>query len=378
MSTDRPRPGKTDGSGPRRATSPGEPDDARPERQDPSKERAAGEAGGAGPARSTSARSSDITRLRAARSGLHRHAASVLVADDDASTRRMLEVALGRRGYAVRAASGGEEAIRLLRERPFDILLADIHMPDCDGLTLCEVARAMRPGMRLVLMTGFQTEESVLRAFRVGVSAYLRKPVRLPKLFRALARAARTLQGEPGTGGVRLEMGRLSGEAEGVLASPELVKAGIAFEPEGWISFEAPSHRVFLERFSNLSELLLTRVVDADTVDEVRAAVLELGSNAIEWGNDSDRRRPIRLSARALEDCIVVVVEDSGPGFRLSDVPDARGDARELQRSRAAAGKRPGGYGLAIVRAITDHLVHNERGNVVAMVKRIRPKPSAG
>ncbi|MHC4200911.1 MAG: response regulator, partial [Planctomycetota bacterium] len=239
-------------------------------RPDPPKERdaaggAAEDAGGAGSTRATSARASDITRLRAARSGLHRHAGSVLVADDDASTRRMLEVALGRKGYAVRVASGGEEAIGLLRERPFDVLLADIHMPDCDGLTLCEVARAMRPGMRLVLMTGFQTEESVLRAFRVGVSAYLRKPVRLPKLFRALARAARSPQGGPGTGGVGLERGRLSGEAEAILASPELVKSGIAFEPEGWISFEAPSHRVFLERFSNLSELLLTRVVDADT-----------------------------------------------------------------------------------------------------------------
>ena len=120
-------------------------------RPDPPKERdAAKDAGGAGSARTTSARSTDITRLRAARSGLHRHAGSVLVADDDASTRRMLEVALGRRGYAVRAASGGEEAIGLLRERPFDIHLADIHMPDWDGLTLCEVARAMRPGMGLV------------------------------------------------------------------------------------------------------------------------------------------------------------------------------------------------------------------------------------
>lgn len=312
---------------------------------------------------------------------------AVLVVDDDPSTRRMLGLALERKGYAVGCAANGDEALALLRKREFNILLSDIHMPDIDGIDLCREARGIRPRIGLVLITGFQTEESVLRAFRGGAAAYLRKPLELPMLFRTLGQVADALREPPpekggGTGrpegAVDLKVGPASEAAALILRSPEFTDAGVVFEPDGWVSFEAPSHRAFVHRFANLSELLLTRGVDVDTLEELRVAILELGSNAVEWGHDSDARRPIRLSARILSGTIAIVVEDSGAGFRLGEVPDPTKDVRETQRARAALGKRPGGYGIALVRAITDHLVYNERGNVVAMVKRLSPRPSAG
>ena len=319
--------------------------------------------------------------------GLHRgrYGLSVLVVDDDSSTRRMLGLALERKGFTVSCAEGGDKALALLRERVYDMLLTDIHMPDIDGIDLCRDARAIRPGIGLILMTGFQTEESVLRAFRSGAAAYLRKPIELPRLFRTVGQVADALReaapdGAPDylTEAVDLKVGPLSEEAERILQSPELVEEGLVFERDGWVSFEAPSHRAFVQRFANLSELMLTRGVDADTLEELRVAILELGSNAVEWGHESDTRLPIRLSARVLSGMIVVVVEDSGTGFRLGEVPDPTKDVRQYQRTRTAAGKRPGGYGIALVRAITDHLVYNERGNVVAMVKRLSPHLSAG
>ena len=310
---------------------------------------------------------------------------SVLVVDDDSSTRRMLELALRRKGFEVTCAANGEGALALLRERAFDILLSDIHMPDIDGIDLCRHARELRPLIGLVLMTGFQTEESVLRAFRGGAAAYLRKPLELPILFRTLGQVADALREPPSEaasvhvdGAVDLQIGAASDAAALILMSPEFIDAGIVFEPDGWVSFEAPSHRTFVRRFANLSELLITRGVDADTLEELRVAILELGSNAVEWGHESDTRRPIRLSARILSGAIAIVVEDSGVGFHLDKVPDPTKDVREFQRSRAALGKRPGGYGIALVRAITDHLVYNERGNVVAMVKRLSPHPPSG
>jgi len=297
----------------------------------------------------------------------------------------MLELALQRKGFEVTCAANGEEALALLRERAFDILLSDIHMPDIDGIDLCRHAREVRPLIGLVLMTGFQTEESVLRAFRGGAAAYLRKPLELPILFRTLGQVADALREPPseaGTvhidGAVDLQLGAASEAAALIFKSPELVDTGIVFEADGWVSFEAPSHRAFVRRFANLSELLLTRGVDADTLEELRVAILELGSNAVEWGHESDTRRPIRLSARILSGTIAIVVEDSGAGFHLDKVPDPTKDVREFQRSRAALGKRPGGYGIALVRAITDHLVYNERGNVVAMIKRLSPHPPSG
>ena len=51
-------------------------------------------------------------------------------------------------------------------------------------------------------------------------------------------------------------------------------------------------------------------------MEELRVAILELGSNAIEWGHEQDVARPMKLSARLLSDRLVVVVEDCGGGFR--------------------------------------------------------------
>ena len=294
---------------------------------------------------------------------------SILVVDDDESHRRMLELALSHRGYATCGASGGAEAVKLLRERPFDILLTDIHMPDVDGAALLEIARSLRPGIGVVLITGFQTEESVLNAFRSGAAAYMRKPLRLQALFRTLEQVAENLGDAPDER-ARIELGRVPEEAARLV--------GLEADGSGWISFEAPSHRAFVDRFANLCELLLERGLDTDTVEELRVAILELGSNAIEWGHGSDPRLPLRLSARLLPDRLVVVVEDQGPGFRPDRVPDPSKDARALQKERAASGKRPGGYGIALVRAVTDHLVYNERGNLVAMVKLLRPRPAPG
>jgi CheY-like chemotaxis protein len=99
---------------------------------------------------------------------------AVLVVDDDEAMRRMLCLALSRRGHAVEIASGGEEAVRLLRRRPFDVLISDIHMPDVDGISLCEIARGIRPRIGVILMTGYQTAETVLAGFSGGASAYVR------------------------------------------------------------------------------------------------------------------------------------------------------------------------------------------------------------
>jgi CheY-like chemotaxis protein/anti-sigma regulatory factor (Ser/Thr protein kinase) len=281
----------------------------------------------------------------------------------------MLELAISRKGHRVQSAANGEQAVRILRNMQCDILVSDIHMDDVDGISLMEIARSIRPEIGVILITGFQTDESVLAAFRKGAAAYLRKPIKLQSLYRALDQVIETLKDVP-QHEIQVDYGTAPREAAALL--------GIEEDDRGWVSFEAPSHRAFIDRFANLCELLLQRGLDTDLTDELRVAILELGSNAVEWGNSLDATQALRLSARLLSDRLVIVVEDQGAGFRPSDVPDPARDARGLQRKRAADGKRPGGYGIALVRAISDHLIYNERGNIVAMVKMLKARPSAG
>jgi CheY-like chemotaxis protein/anti-sigma regulatory factor (Ser/Thr protein kinase) len=293
----------------------------------------------------------------------------ILVVDDDESTRKMLALAISRKGHAVDEASGGESAIKLLRDKRFDIVVSDIHMDDIDGISLMEIARGIRPDIGIILVTGFQTDESVLDAFRKGASGYLRKPIKLQMLYRTLDQVAETLREVPKEK-IRVDYGAIPANIAEMLS--------IEADDEGWISFEAPSHRAFIDRFANVCELLLQRGLDTDITDEVRVAILELGANAVEWGNRLDASQALRFSARLLSDRLIIVVEDQGEGFVPESVPNPAENARAVQKQRMAAGKRPGGYGIALVRAISDHLFYNESGNTVAMVKLLKARPSAG
>ena len=89
-------------------------------------------------------------------------APSVLVADDDAVARDLLVEVLTREGYRVRAAAGGEEAIRLAESEVFDLALIDLRMPDVDGLGVLGRIRALDPSPPVLILTAFATMETAI------------------------------------------------------------------------------------------------------------------------------------------------------------------------------------------------------------------------
>lgn len=118
--------------------------------------------------------------------------ARILVVDDEESMRLTLAGNLELEGYEVLEASGGEEALRLTRERPVDVVLADIRMPGLHGVDLYRHLRRERPGLPVVLMTAFAQESLVEDALAEGVFTVLHKPFNMEHLLRTLRRAART------------------------------------------------------------------------------------------------------------------------------------------------------------------------------------------
>ena len=79
----------------------------------------------------------------------------ILLAEDDTSMREYLARALTRVGYAVTAVGCGTEAMPLMKEGEFDLLLTDIVMPEMDGIELAQKASAIDPGIRVMFITGF-------------------------------------------------------------------------------------------------------------------------------------------------------------------------------------------------------------------------------
>jgi DNA-binding NtrC family response regulator len=106
----------------------------------------------------------------------------LLIVDDDQVARELLAETLGREGYRVRVAGGGEEALRLAGAEPFDMALVDLRMPDVDGLAVLKQLAMIQPDLPVVILTAFATIETAIAAVNAGAFDYLSKPFRMEEI----------------------------------------------------------------------------------------------------------------------------------------------------------------------------------------------------
>lgn len=113
----------------------------------------------------------------------------ILVVDDEAAIRDLLAKTLALAEYDVDVAPDGGSALERLRTLPYDLLITDLKMPGVDGLTVIREGRRYRPDLPVIIITGFSTEASAIEAINLGVSGYLIKPFRVPRVLAAAAKA---------------------------------------------------------------------------------------------------------------------------------------------------------------------------------------------
>ncbi|MET0286863.1 MAG: response regulator [Polyangiales bacterium] len=101
----------------------------------------------------------------------------VLVVDDSITTRALIKSIVEEGGYDVTAARDGMEALKLLQDQPFDLVVSDVQMPNLDGFGLCEQIRKNPKLARtpVVLVTSLEGENDKLRGLEAGANAYLGK-----------------------------------------------------------------------------------------------------------------------------------------------------------------------------------------------------------
>jgi two-component system cell cycle response regulator CpdR len=115
--------------------------------------------------------------------------ASILIAEDDDSMRHFLARALQRAGHDVVAVGHGRDALPVLAERRFDLLLADIVMPEMDGIELAQRASVADPALRVMFITGFAAVALNRRAGTAKPARVLSKPFHLRDLVEEINRA---------------------------------------------------------------------------------------------------------------------------------------------------------------------------------------------
>src|SRR5205085_6848749 len=102
--------------------------------------------------------------------------ARLLVVDDEESVALTVSEVLRQEGYEVETASSGNEAIALLTDSEFDLVLTDLHMEIGDGLSVLTEVRRRAPLTISIVLTGFASVESAIAALRQGAYDYLIKP----------------------------------------------------------------------------------------------------------------------------------------------------------------------------------------------------------
>lgn len=114
----------------------------------------------------------------------------ILVVDDDRFARTLCRQILEEEdGFEVAEAESVDEGLEIIREEEIDLVISDLVMPDKTGLDMVEILRLEHPGLRVILITGYGTVESAVKAMKMGALDYIRKPLN-PTEFKIVVRRA--------------------------------------------------------------------------------------------------------------------------------------------------------------------------------------------
>ncbi len=273
---------------------------------------------------------------------------AVLIVEDDADQNEMLAQLLLRRGFSVVQTYTGNEGVTKAREQPPDLLLLDLMLPDIDGFEVCESLRSHRETnlIPIVMATALAESNHRLRGFRVGANCYVIKPYTMEQIYDAVESALAWKQ--------KMIQGRVQGE----------------------FSFELASETTYLIEVNNLlSQLLLITPLDEKSAGQLCRALLEMGQNAIEWGNRNQVDKLVKITYRLHPDRVELAIRDQGGGFDPKRLPHAAQENDPIMHLniREVLGLREGGFGLLIGRGLVDELRHNETGNEVTLIKHFPP-----
>ena len=269
----------------------------------------------------------------------------VLVVEDERGLSLALSTLLTDAGHDVATTGDGPDALALLRQRAFDIVLLDVGLPTMSGLDVLTQTQALPTPPRVIMMTADDTPETVLESVRGQAFRYVRKPF------------------PPNT------IVEIVGDALGSAGS--LSFEVVSARPE-WLELVAPCSIEMAERIHSFVMHL-----DAHLAEEVREAVAyafrELLMNAVEWGGKLDANRKVRISCIRTRKMLLYKIADPGEGFDIDGLKHAAishpNDPIKHLEIREEKGIRPGGFGLAMTRSLVDELIYNEARNEVIFVK---------
>jgi anti-sigma regulatory factor (Ser/Thr protein kinase) len=250
----------------------------------------------------------------------------------------------------VETCDGPFHAALLIRSRGFDVIVSDRGAAPDDDLALVRELSKIRPGLRSIVVAPSLSSADVISAIREQEYACFTHPV---------------------------DYEEVADMARGAIEDPDWrsaieVVSGLPY----WITLRVTCRLVTADRLTRFMTEHQSDLPSAER-DLLITAFREMLLNAMEHGAGFDPEKVIEVTAAQTARALVFHFRDPGDGFDRDDLSHAAAtshpdDVIASALQRAEDGRRPGGFGMLIVRQIVDELVYNERGNEVLMIKHFK------
>ncbi len=148
----------------------------------------------------------------------------ILIVDDEEIAVRNLSHVMTAEGYEVTTAHSGSAGLALLESRPFDLLLTDLRMEQADGMALLKACKARHPDSEVIVITGYATTETAVRAMKLGAFHYIAKPFHFDEVRKVVAEALEKQRLRRENKQLRAEIASYRGQAKFITQDPATLR----------------------------------------------------------------------------------------------------------------------------------------------------------
>jgi DNA-binding NarL/FixJ family response regulator len=273
----------------------------------------------------------------------------VLVIGNHSQVSREIGDALAAANFPVEYSAGHADTLQRLRMRSFGVVITSPDSTIEEDLALLAEMRAIRPGVKSVVLARHSTPDDVIAAMRARVFACFTPPFDPAEIANLARSAASDSEG-------RDDIHILSAKS-------------------GWVSVRVNCRLITAERLITFANELNAQLPE-DTRREMMQAFREILLNAMEHGAAFNPEQVIEVTAMRTGRAMVFYIRDPGAGFRRESLihsafnnPTDDPAAHIVQRE--AEGMRPGGYGLLLAGGTVDELIYSDIGNEVLLIKYV-------
>jgi anti-sigma regulatory factor (Ser/Thr protein kinase) len=247
----------------------------------------------------------------------------------------------------VEYAAGHADALLRLRMRSFGVVITSCASEVAEDLALLAEMRAIRPGVKCIVLARHSTPDEVIAALRARVFACFTPPFDPHEIAHLASSAASDSQWRD--------------DIQVLSAKP------------GWVSVRVNCRLITAERLLTFAKELSVQLPD-DTRQEMMQALREILLNAMEHGAAFNPEQVVQVTGVRTARSYVFYIQDPGAGFRRESlvhaaIGNADDDPVAHIEQREKEGMRAGGYGLLLAAGTVDELIHNEIGNEVLLIK---------